>query len=152
MYSSAAVKTDGMVEPGLRPLHGTGLRETDVTDSFELQDRFSGGSTRVPPEVRLQVAVLEDAVDRISNLRRAASHRKLSWRETEELREVEDWVRDDSIDWPYAFEACCESLRLEPTGLRSQLLSAGFMLNKRMRKNIAGVVRTHTAPARRRTP
>jgi hypothetical protein len=150
MYSVAV--NDGMaVEPGLQaPRGNSGMRETDVTDSFELFDRFSGGSTNVAPEVRLQIAVLEDAVDRISKLRSIEATRRLNPKEVEELREVTSWVKDDSVDWPYAFECCCTSVRLDPVAMRERLLIPGFAVRKRIRKHVAGVVRTHTSTNRRR--
>lgn len=147
MYS-VAMKTDVAGESGL--MRSPTTHAIDVTDGFELQDRFSGGALNVSPEVRLQIAVLEDAVDRISTLRRAHMSRVLHVREAEELREIERWVSDDSVDWPYAFVACCESLRLDPSAMREQLLHPGFFVSKRIRKHIAGVVRTHTQNNRRR--
>lgn len=150
MYSVAV--NDGMtVEPGLQaPRGNSGMRETDVTDSFELFDRFSGGATNVAPEVRLQIAVLEDAVDRISKLRSIEATRSLGHKEAEELRDLTSWVKDDSVDWPYAFECCCMSVRLNPVAMRERLLAPGFAVRKRIRKHIAGVVRTHTSTNRRR--
>ena len=150
MYSAAAMKMDGAAEPRVQTIHGTGLLGTDVTDGFELQDRFSGVTQVVSPEVRLQLAVLEDAVDRISKLRQVQLQRGLNVKEAEELREAEVWVRDDSVDWPYAFEACCQSAGLDVTAMRARLLVPGFTIAKRVRKNTVGT-RTHTQQIRRRT-
>ena len=68
------------------------------------------------PEVRLMLAILEDAV---ATYQRFASQQN---RKNQRLfRETESWINSSDTSWPYSFENICVALRLEPDVLRQGL-------------------------------
>jgi len=69
-----------------------------------------------PPEVRLMVAVLEDA------LRVFCGFAGSSGRKNQRLyRQAADWFESPDTSWPFAFENICDALGLEPEWIRQLL-------------------------------
>lgn len=73
-------------------------------------------ATRLCPQARLQLAVLEDAVLTVNRCagKAAARPRRL-------LGEVEAWIESDSDEGPFAFLAICQSLGLDADYIRAGL-------------------------------
>lgn len=69
-----------------------------------------------PPEHRLMLAVLEDAIR--SYQRYASSSRRHSRRL---FREAEEWFASDAATWPFSFVVICETFDLEPGYVRAGL-------------------------------
>lgn len=70
----------------------------------------------ISPEVRLAIAVLEDAVQSVTvphDKRRAASALEFS--------RARDWILDDSREWPFSFANLCEQLGLDVDAVRESL-------------------------------
>jgi hypothetical protein len=98
---------------------GTLLPAETTPDSVlpcQLGDRLFG-ATRLQPEKRLQLAVLEDAV---LTLHRCAGAETTRARNL--LNEVRTWTSSEDASWPFAFEAICQSLNLDPEYVRGGLL------------------------------
>jgi hypothetical protein len=81
------------------------------------------------PEMRLVVAILEDAVRsvvRYGNPRRRREH--------VEFLQARAWLLDDSRDWPFAFANVCDLLGLDVRAVRQSLdleaLLSGQKANK----------------------
>jgi hypothetical protein len=69
-----------------------------------------------PPEQRLMIAVLEEAL--LSYQRNVRSSRQWSRRR---FREAEEWFASDAATWPFSFVVICETLDLEPEDIRAEL-------------------------------
>ena len=76
------------------------------------------GATRLQPEKRLQLAVLEDAA---LTMHRCAGGETTRARNL--LNEVTDWVSSEDTSWPFAFQSICNSLNLDAGYVRSGLLA-----------------------------
>ena len=83
----------------------------------QLDDRLFG-ATRLQPEKRLQLAVLEDAA---LTMHRCAGGETTRARNL--LNEVTDWVSSEDTSWPFAFQSICNSLNLDAGYVRSGLLA-----------------------------
>jgi hypothetical protein len=83
----------------------------------QLGDRLFG-ATRLQPEKRLQLAVLEDAV---LTFHRCAGGETTRARNL--LNEVTAWVSSDDTSWPFAFQSICHSLNLDADYVRGGLLA-----------------------------
>lgn len=68
------------------------------------------------PELRLMLAVLEDAV---LTLQRCAGRPGKQARSL--VREVENWTSRREPEWPFSFENICTALDLDVTSVRSRL-------------------------------
>ena len=73
----------------------------------------SGGAAAFLPEIRLMVAILEDAINCVRNYRDAerGPRRRL-------FREAEQWFMSHNTAWPFAFERICEALDLDAGHVR----------------------------------
>jgi len=76
----------------------------------------TGGGAGGSPEVRLIVAILDDAVHSI--LQYAGT---VGSRESREFLEARRWLLDDDRDWPFAFANVCEVLGLNADAVRERL-------------------------------
>ena len=75
------------------------------------------------PEMRLVVAVLEDAVRVVTQ-----DPNGLRRREREEFLRARTWLLDDSREWPFAFANVCDLLGLDVAAVRQQLpLNAAWL-------------------------
>ena len=100
---------------------GSPLPEEIPPDSVlpcQFDDRLFG-ATRLQPEKRLQLAVLEEAV---LTFRRCAAARTTRARNL--LNEVRAWVSSEDTSWPFAFQAICQSLNLDADYVRGGLLES----------------------------
>ena len=68
------------------------------------------------PEIRLVVAVLEDAVRVVTQDPSGLRGRGLG-----EFLEARTWLLDDDREWPFAFANVCDLLGLDVTAVRQQL-------------------------------
>ncbi len=68
------------------------------------------------PEIRLMLAVMEDAV---ATYQRYAS--ETGRRSRRLFEEAERWINSTDTAWPYSFENICEALRFEPETVRRGL-------------------------------
>jgi hypothetical protein len=69
-----------------------------------------------PPEHRLMLAVLEDAIR--SYRRYMGSSRA---RRGQLFREVEEWFASDAATWPFSFVVICQTFDIEPEYIRAGL-------------------------------
>jgi hypothetical protein len=83
----------------------------------QFDDRLFG-ATRLQPEKRLQLAVLEDAV---LTFHRCAAGQNTRARNL--INDVSSCVRSDDTSWPFAFLAICQSLNLNADWVRGGLLA-----------------------------
>jgi hypothetical protein len=87
----------------------------DLITPTQHQDRVrSEPSDR--PEIRLMLAVMEDAV---ATLQRYAH--EPSARLQRDFEETIDWVDSKDTVWPYSFENVCSALSFEPESVRRRL-------------------------------
>lgn len=68
----------------------------------------------VPPEQRLMLAVLEDALGILVAGPRRTTSGRLFW-------DTRSWVLDDDLAWPFSFLNVCEALDIDPGRLRRRL-------------------------------
>ena len=88
-----------------------GLFEPDIlNDEPRKQGRYAG-----PPERRLMVAILEDAIDclRKNAVTRSRRRRRL-------FTEAEEWMWSDDMSWIFSFRNICDHLGLDTQALRAQ--------------------------------
>jgi hypothetical protein len=90
--------------------------ETDILAPAQFFSHFGG--TRMVPEERLMLAVLNDAIDCVQEYAGAADGK----RERLFLLAM-DWVSNHDSDWPFSFENICDTLRLDPNYVRRGLLT-----------------------------
>lgn len=72
------------------------------------------------PEIRLMIAVMEDAV---ATLQRYAHDP--SERHQRDYAETLDWIDSTDTSWPYSFENVCSALAFEPERVRVGMRAAG---------------------------
>src|ERR1043166_1525069 len=77
-------------------------------------------ATRLRPEMRLMLAVLEEAVATLVRYRHArrARHQRV-------FREVQAWIASDDIVLPFAFVRICDAIGLDAAYLRGGLARIG---------------------------
>lgn len=91
------------------------LFEPDLITPEQHRDRVQ--TERVDqPEIRLMLAVMEDAV---ATYQRYAS--EPGRRNQRLFEEAESWINSTDTSWPYSFENICAALRFEPETLRKGL-------------------------------
>jgi hypothetical protein len=93
------------------------LFEPDLITPEQHRDRVRSECTD-QPEVRLMLAVMEDAV---ATYQRYAA--EVNGRNQRLFEEAEDWINSTDTSWPYSFENICVALRVEPETLRRGLQS-----------------------------
>mgnify|MGYP001412508439 CR=1 FL=1 len=93
------------------------LFEPDLITPEQHRDRVRAECTD-QPEVRLMLAVMEDAV---ATYQRYAVEN--DGRNQRLFEEAEDWINSTDTSWPYSFENICVALRVEPETLRNGLRS-----------------------------
>jgi len=71
------------------------------------------------PEIRLMIAVMEDAV---ATLQRYACHP--SARHQKECEDTLLWIASRDTSWPYSFENVCSALAFEPERVRRGMRAA----------------------------
>jgi hypothetical protein len=94
-----------------------GLFEPDLITPEQHSDRVRPEPAD-RPEIRLMLAVMEDAV--ATYQRYAIDPGRRSQRLFEE---AESWINSTDTSWPYSFENICAALRFEPESLRRGLQS-----------------------------
>lgn len=102
---------------------------------------------RVVPEMRLQLAVLADAV--ATHMRYTAATRTRGRRL---FSEADEWFTSDVDDGPFSFVAICDSLGLEPaylrTALRTQHTHEGIPMKRTLSFRHEGGSRSHVIEPR----
>ena len=94
-----------------------GLFEPDIITPEQYSDRIRAELADVP-EVRLMLAVMEDAVAYYQRLALESEQH-----EQQLFAELREWIESDDTSWPYSFENICDALHLEPESLRRGLAS-----------------------------
>jgi len=75
------------------------------------------GAASVEPIMRLMAGILIDAVRCFQrNFEARGSDRR------QEFREAQFWIFDDRANGPFSFQCVCESLEIDPRGLRERIL------------------------------
>ncbi|MCW5893335.1 MAG: hypothetical protein KIT14_22710 [bacterium] len=72
----------------------------------------------VPPEQRLMLAVLEDALTILTAGPRRTTSGRLFW-------DTRSWILDDDHAWPFSFLNVCDALDIDPIRLRRRLAAHG---------------------------
>ena len=97
-----------------------GLAELFSPD-IVLPEQFFEGARRdsyISGEKALMLAVLEDGIRCFQeHLRNPRSNPRLL------SQQAEDWIRAVDYDWPFSFNNVCETLGIDPSALRSALLT-----------------------------
>lgn len=93
------------------------LFEPDLITPDQHRDRVQMERTD-QPEIRLMLAVMEDAV---ATYQRYAT--EPGRRNRRLFEEAESWINSTDTSWPYSFENICAALRFEPETLRKGLHS-----------------------------
>jgi hypothetical protein len=70
------------------------------------------------PEIRLVIAILEDAIDCFQKHLWAREHKARQL-----FEDSEAWILSEEREWPFSFENICELLDLNPEYLRNGLLA-----------------------------
>ena len=92
------------------------LFEPDLITPEQHRDRVQQERSD-QPEIRLMLAILEDAV---ATYQRFAANES---RQNQKLfRDAESWIQSSDTSWPYSFDNICEALKLEPEVMRRGLL------------------------------
>jgi len=89
--------------------------EPDILTPEQHRDRVRMESVD-QPEIRLMLAVMEDAVATFQRF--LTEPRKRNRRQFDEVR---DWIRSSDTSWPYSFENICTALQFEPEIVRRGL-------------------------------
>ena len=94
-------------------------RHAELVPEIVLPEQFASlrrnGEAR-PPEHRLMLAVLEDAVHTYLRCRGARTPKDFRL-----FNEAADWFASDATDWPFAFVTICQVWSLDPDYIRSGL-------------------------------
>ncbi len=81
-----------------------------------LPSQHFGDRKSLLPEIRLMVAVVEDAINCAEKYRAATDRRSRRL-----FGEVMQWFSAQESDWPYSFESICDVLRLDANAVRQRL-------------------------------
>jgi hypothetical protein len=104
--------------------HGGLTMDEKIASLFQpdtlLPAQFYGylrATTFSPPEMRLTLALLEDAINCFQDnlMAESAKGKKL-------FNEAEEWILDEGGDWIFSFRNVCELLGLNPSYVRQGLL------------------------------
>jgi hypothetical protein len=91
------------------------LFEPDLITPEQHRDRIQAESTD-RPEIRLMLAVMEDAVATFQRFAVEPGRRNQRL-----FDEAESWINSTDTSWPYSFENICAALKFEPESLRRGL-------------------------------
>lgn len=91
------------------------LFEPDLITPEQHRDRIQAESTD-RPEIRLMLAVMEDAVATFQRFAVEPGRRNQRL-----FEEAESWIQSKDTSWPYSFENICAALQFEPDTLRRGL-------------------------------
>ena len=91
------------------------LFEPDLITPEQHQDRVRAEKTD-RPEIRLMLAVMEDAVATYQRYAIEPTRRNQKL-----FEDAADWIASTDPSWPYSFENVCTALRFEPESLRRGL-------------------------------
>jgi hypothetical protein len=119
-------------------------REGALSPELMLPSQFaelSRSEASRPPELRLMLAILEDAI----RVYQKTMHRK-DQRSERLFHETAEWFNADDLSWPFSFAMICETLGLDPGYVRS-----GFARAQPGDGACNAVVRSITLPVRRAT-
>lgn len=100
----------------------------------------SARASETPPEHRLMIALMRDAIRCIERYRCACD--SLGRRRFEQEL---DWILSDDTDRLYAFARICETLGLEPDAVRRSL---GLVVERRQGESVRGVAWPQSFAAR----
>ena len=89
----------------------------DMITPGQHQDQVRGEITD-QPEIRLMLAVMEDAVATFQRYLSEPSRGKES-----DFRDTRSWLESDDLEWPYSFSNICEALGMEPELVREKMLA-----------------------------
>ncbi|HAC79644.1 MAG: hypothetical protein P8K76_11955 [Candidatus Binatia bacterium] len=70
------------------------------------------------PEIRLMLAVMEDAVATFQRYLKEPSRGN-----EREYQETRAWLESEDLEWPYSFSNLCEALGMDPQLVREKMLS-----------------------------
>jgi hypothetical protein len=142
---------DIVIAVGWAPAAAAGQREGALEAVSVLPCQFGdrlSRMVRIHPEMRLQLAVLEDAI--------LTFHRLLGVEGTRPRRlfaEVEDWFSSDEADDPFTFVTICDTLDLDPDYLRGGLRRWCAVVNVAAKRTApfrrAGIGKRHLVVSRR---
>ena len=104
--------------------------------------------TSISSELRLMLAVLEDAMHEFIKGRKIDANTKWYKRIKRRSLEAEQWLRSSDTTWLFSFENICASLDWDPEYLRKGLLDEG----REFKKNRAVVVRYTQLALSKRLP
>ena len=88
------------------------------------------GTDEYSPEMRLVLALFEDALRSIARHPTARNRR-----EHREYLDARAWVQDNDREWPFAFANVCDLLGLEPSAVRQRVLLGGVLPEPDRRRN-----------------
>jgi len=91
------------------------LFEPDLITPDQHRDRVRAEKTD-QPEIRLMLAVMEDAVATYQRYAVEPTRRNQKL-----FEDAEQWINSTDTSWPYSFENVCTALRFEPETLRRGL-------------------------------
>ena len=81
-----------------------------------LPSQYLAANRKPTPELRLLVAVMQEAIKCVEKYRFATNQRGQRI-----FREVTQWLYAGLSDWPYSFEQICDHLDLDANSVRRQL-------------------------------
>jgi len=122
------MSAEGLVVVEAAPeIHRDAMDEYETILPSQFGDLLRNDQAR-PPEHRLMLAVLEDAVRSYQRYLSSSDSRGRRL-----FREVEEWFDSDAATWPFSFVVICQIFDIEPEYVRAGL--------RAWRKNNVSVVR-----------
>jgi hypothetical protein len=106
------------------------LSEPDILASNRYENVFQ--SRQIPPEKRLILAILDDAVQSFVATMKPRNHKELR-----EFEEAQTWIMETNSEWIFSFDSVCSQLALDPDYLRSGL--------QKLKAEARNAQRSHTA-------
>jgi hypothetical protein len=91
------------------------LFEPDLITPDQHRDRVQAEKID-RPEIRLMLAVMEDAVATYQRFAVEPTRRNQKL-----FEDAEEWINSTDTSWPYSFENVCSALKFEPESLRRGL-------------------------------
>ena len=96
--------------------HVSGIPSGLLQPHIVLPSQHFGDPKPLLPEMRLMVAVVQDAINCVEKYRFAKDRRGRRL-----FGEVIQWLSAQETRWPYSFESICEVLRLDADAVRHRL-------------------------------